>query len=185
MTPHHSRTIAFGVIALNVVLAAVTFLKGKLMLGLASDLHSGRRPDRGVPPCEAALRMVPLVLQHSPTKAGTCPPALRGASRLGRALQHLVHQPRRRRAEPSLAGRGADERELGSGQQASRVEQREGAVLLAEHRLGDEVAAHECEDVPVPRIAAAYPGAFCAGDGPTTGMKSRTRPKIPAHRCVT
>ena len=31
-----SRTIAFGVIAFHVVLAAVTFLKGKLMLGLAA-----------------------------------------------------------------------------------------------------------------------------------------------------
>jgi hypothetical protein len=33
---HYSRTIAFGFVALNVVLAAITFLKGKLMLGLAS-----------------------------------------------------------------------------------------------------------------------------------------------------
>ncbi|MBA3718049.1 MAG: hypothetical protein H0W87_07480 [Actinobacteria bacterium] len=32
---HYSRTIAFGVIALNIVLATITFLKGKLMLGLA------------------------------------------------------------------------------------------------------------------------------------------------------
>lgn len=32
---HYSRTIAFGVISLNIVLATATFLKGKLMLGLA------------------------------------------------------------------------------------------------------------------------------------------------------
>jgi hypothetical protein len=33
---HYSRTIAFGVIAFNIVLAAITLLKGKLMLGLLS-----------------------------------------------------------------------------------------------------------------------------------------------------
>jgi hypothetical protein len=33
---HYSRTYAFGVVVLNVVLAAITLLKGKLMLGLAS-----------------------------------------------------------------------------------------------------------------------------------------------------
>jgi hypothetical protein len=33
---HYSRTYAFGVVALNVALAVITLLKGKLMLGLAS-----------------------------------------------------------------------------------------------------------------------------------------------------
>jgi hypothetical protein len=33
---HYSRTYAFGVVVLNVVLAVITLLKGKLMLGLAS-----------------------------------------------------------------------------------------------------------------------------------------------------
>jgi lysyl-tRNA synthetase class 2 len=33
---HYSRTYAFGVVAVNVVLASITLLKGKLMLGLAS-----------------------------------------------------------------------------------------------------------------------------------------------------
>lgn len=34
--PHYSRTVAFGLTGLNVVLAGVTFLKGKLMLGVVS-----------------------------------------------------------------------------------------------------------------------------------------------------
>jgi hypothetical protein len=37
-------------------LAAVTFLKGKLIARPRRDLHSVPGPDRGVPPCEAALR---------------------------------------------------------------------------------------------------------------------------------
>lgn len=32
---HYSRTVAFSLIAFNIILAALTFLKGKLMLGLA------------------------------------------------------------------------------------------------------------------------------------------------------
>src|SRR5215208_2450442 len=32
-------------------------------------------------------------------------------------------------------------------------------MLLAEHRLGHEIAAHETEHVPVTRVAAADPGA--------------------------
>jgi hypothetical protein len=33
---HYSRAVAFGVIAVNILLATITFLKGKLMLGLAA-----------------------------------------------------------------------------------------------------------------------------------------------------
>ncbi len=100
---HYSRTYAFGVVALNILLAVITFSKGKLMLGLAGIFI----PIVGL---IGALRLAKphsawarWFYTHSPKKLERARQRYEVQPGLARALQHLVHQFDRRRSELPLA----------------------------------------------------------------------------------
>ena len=82
-----------------------------------------------------------------------------------------------------MVARGADAHAACTSR--ARREQVRARVLVAEHRLRDEIATHESEHVPVAGVAARHPDAAHARNRPTTGRKSSTSPKMPAQRCAT
>lgn len=77
--------------------------EGKADARAGQHLHPGHRPGRSDPARQAAVGMGAMVLPQEPEEARAGATAVRGQSRLARALQRVVHERGRGRAEPALA----------------------------------------------------------------------------------
>src|SRR5205085_1592925 len=66
-----------------------------------------------------------------------------------------------------------------SDEQARRREQLQQRVRLTEHRLRDEVAAHEAEDVAVTRVAAGDPRVLVTGHAADDRQEVEDEPEDP------